>query len=166
VSDDKKAWWNSTLAKSLGGLIIVLTGSIGVYLNKPAPKKEGGGNLETFINGDYTSYKEWASNEISKLNEKMDAANHYIDMQRGADVARAEYREELRRIESEHTSRDEDREFTKSYYAPQKITILVNKLSGKVYYDTEDGNRHPLSWSMRNGNRIYFIRQNGVNIEL
>lgn len=173
MSEVQPLWYNSkffnTIAKSIAGILTTFGVGLGIYFATlkdvpPSPKESG--NLTEFVMGAYSDRMTRGEDKDEKHDEEIKAIKDFLSKQEGSIILKENLKEELEKIKREHARTDANRDFDKSYYAPQKITILVNKLTGKVYYDSEDGNRHPLSWRMRDGNRVYFIRQNGVNIEL
>ena len=127
---DKKPWYAPLIEKWSGKLLHLFSLGAIAYLGIGDFTDEGqkptGGNLDNFINGDYTSYKEWVSSELNDVKKRIRANENHINQEIGAERER---------------ENSPANQFLPEYH--YGITLKRNVITKELFYDhPSEGRRH------------------------
>ena len=96
--------------------------------------KSGSGNLSSFINNDYKSFKEWNNRKHEKTEDRVHAVELDNAVREGAETERRETRVTPRTSRRVHENTRED-DWVSEFYPPQGIKLWRNMKTHKLYYD-------------------------------
>jgi len=120
MAEKKKFNYTHLITTVISSIMVV--GGFGIKEYSEEPKS--GGNLNNFINNDYSAYKNWVSTQLDEQRERIRDNELYIAKQTG--------------VASIKTIKNE--QFAPYYY--NGVVLMQNMLTKELFYDSPYGRKH------------------------